>query len=188
LSGNTDFIVHLNVLNQPSPGSPLIPALLYSFIQMEICCVTVAILIGAVAERGRMMPTMLFVVLWVLTVYTPVACWAWNVNGWAFKYGVLDFAGGGPVEITSGVGALAYSWMIGRRNGRELVNFRPYSVTLVALGTFILWFGWIGFNAGSAFGANLRAVYAALNTCISASAAGIVWCLVNPFLLLFFFL
>jgi Amt family ammonium transporter len=134
---------------------------------------------GAVAERGRMMPTMLFVFFWVTLVYAPVACWAWNINGWAFKYGVLDFAGGGPVEIGSGVGGLAYAWVIGRRNERELVNFRPHNVTLVTLGTFMLWFGWIGFNAGSAFGANLRAVYAALNTCIAASAGGIVWCLVS---------
>lgn len=177
--GNFDFIGHRNVLNEPSPGSPLIPSLLYSFIQMEFCCVTVAIIIGAVAERGRMMPAMLYVVFWVTFVYVPLACWAWNINGWAFKYGVLDFAGGGPVEIASGVGALAYAWIIGRRNERELVNFRPHNVSLVTLGTFILWFGWIGFNAGSAFGANLRAVYAALNSCISASAAGIVWCLLD---------
>ncbi|KIM32363.1 hypothetical protein M408DRAFT_326958 [Serendipita vermifera MAFF 305830] len=177
--GNLEFGGHHNVMAEPSPGSPLVPALLYSFFQMEFCAVTVAILMGAIAERGRLMPTMLFVFFWVTLVYAPVACWVWNINGWAFKYGVLDFAGGGPVEIGSGVGGLAYSWVIGRRNERELINFRPHNVTLVTLGTFMLWFGWIGFNAGSAFGANLRAVYAALNTCIAASTGGIVWCLLD---------
>jgi ammonium transporter, Amt family len=177
--GNLDFAGHQHALGEPSPGSPLIPTLLYSFFQLQFCAVTVAILVGAVAERGRIMPAMLFVVFWVIIVYAPVACWAWNINGWAFKMGVIDFAGGGPVEIGSGVGGLAYAWVLGRRNERELVNFRPFSVTLVTLGTFILWFGWLGFNAGTAFGANLRAVYAALNSCLAASAGGIAWCLVS---------
>jgi ammonium transporter, Amt family len=177
--GNLDFIVHHGVLGAPSTGSPLIPSLAYSFFQLEACCVTVAIIIGAVAERGRLMPAMVFIFVWVTLVYAPVAYWAWNPNGWAFKFGVLDFAGGGPVEIGSGVGGLAYSWILGRRAERETANFRSYSPVLISLGTFILWFGWIGFNAGSAFGANLRAVYAALNTCISAAVAGIVWVLVS---------
>jgi ammonium transporter, Amt family len=177
--GNFDFIGHRNVLGTQSPGSPLIPSLLYSFFQLEACCVTVAIIIGAVAERGRLMPAMLFTFVWVTLVYSPVAYWAWNPNGWAFRFGVLDFAGGGPVEIGSGVGGLAYSWVLGRRNEKEVANFRSYSPVLISLGTFILWFGWLGFNAGSAYGANLRAVYACLNTCISAAVAGMVWCLVS---------
>ncbi|PVG03017.1 putative ammonium transporter [Serendipita vermifera] len=177
--GNLDFGGHKNALEAPSPGSPLIPTMLYSLFQMEFCCVTVAILVGAVAERGRLMPAMLFVFFWVTLVYAPVACWPWNVNGWAFKWGVADYAGGGPVEIGSGVGGLAYAWVLGRRSERELINFRPHNVTLVTLGTFMLWFGWIGFNAGSAFGANLRAVYAALNTCICAATGGIAWCLLD---------
>ncbi|KAG8805403.1 low affinity high capacity ammonium permease, partial [Serendipita sp. 411] len=134
---------------------------------------------GAIAERGRLMPCILFVFFWVSLVYAPVACWPWNINGWAFEWGVADYAGGGPVEIGSGVGGLAYSWDLGRRHKRELVNFRPHNVTLVTLGTFMLWFGWIGFNAGSAFGANLRAVYAALNTCLCAATGGITWCLLD---------
>jgi Amt family ammonium transporter len=177
--GNLDFGGHKNALGDPSPGSPLVPTLLYSLFQLEFCCVTVSILMGAIAERGRVMPAMLFTFFWVTLVYAPVACWPWNVNGWAFKWGVADYAGGGPVEIGSGMGGLAYSWVIGRRNERELVNFRPHNVTLVTLGTFMLWFGWIGFNAGSAFGANLRAVYAAMNTCIAAATGGITWCLVS---------
>jgi len=177
--GNLDYLVLANVTGLPSPGSPLIPDLLYALFQLQFCAVTVGILMGAIAERGRVMPAMVFSFLWVTLVYSPVAYWAWGINGWAFKWGVLDYAGGGPVEIASGVGGLAYSWVLGRRRSRELVNFRPHNVTLVALGTFMLWFGWIGFNAGSAFGANMRAIYAAWNTCMAAAFSGITWCLVR---------
>lgn len=146
---------------------------------MEFACVTVAILMGAVAERGRVFPAMIFCFVWMTLVYCPLACWPWNVNGWAFKWGVLDYAGGGPVEIGSGVGGLAFSWVLGRRKERELLNFRPHNVSFVALGTFLLWFGWLGFNGGSAFGANLRAVMAVWNSMVAAAFAGIVWCLLD---------
>ncbi|TBU34870.1 ammonium transporter [Dichomitus squalens] len=167
------------VLGDSSPGSPLIPELLYSFYQMEFACVTVAILMGALADRGRVFPAMVFAFIWMTLVYCPIACWAWNVNGWGFKWGVLDYAGGGPVEIGSGVSGLAYSWVLGRRSERELRNFRPHNVSLVGLGTFILWFGWLGFNGGSAFGANLRAIMAIWNSMIAAALSGIVWCLLD---------
>ncbi|KAI0035285.1 ammonium transporter [Vararia minispora EC-137] len=163
-------------LDDASPGSPLIPELLYAFFQMEFACVTVGILVGGVAERGRVIPAMVFSFFWMTLVYCPLACWAWNTSGWAFTWGVLDFAGGGPVEIGSGVGGLAYAWVLGRRRERELLNFRPHNVSLVALGTFLLWFGWLGFNGGSAFGANLRAVTAIWNSMIAAAFGGTVWC------------
>ncbi|KAL1732022.1 ammonium transporter AmtB-like domain-containing protein [Schizophyllum commune] len=177
--GNLRSFALMEVLDGASPGSPLLPELLYSFFQMEFACVTVAILMGAVAERGRVLPAMLFAFLWLTIVYCPLTCWVWNPNGWAFKYGVLDFAGGGPVEIGSGVGGLAYSWVLGRRRESELINFRPHNVSFVGLGTFILWFGWLGFNGGSAFGANLRAIMAIWNTMISAAFSGAVWCLMD---------
>jgi len=168
-----------NTGGKPSPGSPLIPELLYSFYQMEFACVTAAILMGAIAERGRVFPAMVFTFIWLTIVYCPLATWAWAVGGWGFKWGVLDYAGGGPVEIGSGMAGLAYSWVLGRRKEKELLNFRPHNVSTVALGTFILWFGWLGFNAGSAFGANLRAVYAAWNSMVCASLGGITWCLLD---------
>ncbi|KZT06258.1 ammonium transporter [Laetiporus sulphureus 93-53] len=167
------------VLTDPSPGSPLIPELLYSFFQMEFACVTVAILMGALAERGRVLPAMIFGFVWMTIVYCPIAYWIWGQNGWACKWGVLDFAGGGPVEIGSGVSGLAYSWVLGRRSERELLNFRPHNVSMVCMGTFMLWFGWLGFNGGSAFGANLRAVLAIWNSMIAAAMGGIVWCLLD---------
>lgn len=177
--GNLRNVVLAKVLDDPSPGSPLIPELLYSFFQMEFCCVTVAILLGAIAERGRVFPAIVFATIWSSLVYCPLAYWAWGVNGWAFRWGVLDFAGGSPVELGSGVSGLAYAWVIGRRQGKELVNFRPHNVSLVNLGTFILWFGWLGFNGGSAFGANLRAIVAVWNSMLAAAFGGIVWCVMD---------
>ncbi|KAG6371600.1 ammonium transporter [Boletus reticuloceps] len=177
--GNLANFGLINVLDDPSPGSPLIPALLYSFYQMEFACVTVGILVGGIAERGRVLPAMVLTFLWMTLVYCPLACWAWNINGWGFKWGVLDYAGGGPVEIGSGVGGLAYAWVLGRRQEKELLNFRPHNVSMVNLGTFILWFGWLGFNGGSAFGANLRAVVAIWNSMLAAASGGIIWCLLD---------
>lgn len=91
--GNLRSFALRKVLGDPSPGSPLIPELLYSFYQMEFACVTVAILMGALADRGRVFPAMLFTFIWMTLVYCPIACWAWNINGWGFKWGVLDYAG-----------------------------------------------------------------------------------------------
>ncbi|TFK36785.1 ammonium transporter [Crucibulum laeve] len=177
--GNLKNFGLMKVMADPSPGSPLIPEILYSFFQMEFGCVTAAILMGGLAERGRVFPAMVFIFIWMTLVYCPLACWVWSTHGWAFKWGVLDFAGGGPVEIGSGIGGLAFSWVLGRRQERELLNFRPHNVSLVGLGTFLLWFGWIGFNGGSAFGANLRAIFAIWNTMVAASFAGMVWCLLD---------
>lgn len=177
--GNLKHFGLMKVLSEPSPGSPLIPGLLYSFFQMEFGCVTASILAGGIAERGRVLPAMVLTFLWMTLVYCPLAYWAWGVHGWAFKWGVLDFAGGGPVEIGSGVGGLAYSWVLGRRQAKELLNFRPHNVSMVGLGTSLLWFGWLGFNGGSAFGANLRAVMAIWNSMLAAAFGGVVWCLLD---------
>jgi hypothetical protein len=94
--GNLKHFALQNTLAVPSPGSPLIPELLYSFYQMQFAAVTVAIVVGAIAERGRLLPAMVFTFFWATIVYCPVACWVWNINGWAFKYGVLDYAGRFP--------------------------------------------------------------------------------------------
>nr|AGM18785.1 low-affinity ammonium transporter [Acarospora strigata] len=169
----------MNTLGAPSPGSPLIPDLLYSFYQMQFCATTAAIVVGAVAERGRLVPMMVFIFFWATLVYCPIACWAWNVNGWGYKYGVLDYAGGGPVEIGSGLSALAYSMVLGRRQEKMMLNFRPHNVSLITLGTVFLWFGWLGFNGGSAFGANLRAVMACWNTNLTAMFAAATWVILD---------
>ncbi|KAF2174056.1 hypothetical protein M409DRAFT_16330 [Zasmidium cellare ATCC 36951] len=169
----------MNTLAMPSPGSPLVPDLLYAFYQMQFCAVTAAIVMGAVAERGRLIPAMVFTFFWATLVYCPIACWAWNINGWGYKWGVLDYAGGGPVEIGSGMSALAYSMVLGRRQEKMMLNFRPHNVSLITLGTILLWFGWLGFNGGSSFGANLRAVMACWNSNLTAMFAAMSWVLLD---------
>lgn len=148
-------------------------------VQLQFCAVTAAIIAGAIAERGRLLPFLVFIFFWATLVYCPVACWVWNINGWAFKYGVYDYAGGGPVEIVSGMTALAYSMVLGRRQERMMINFRPHNVSLITLGTTLLWFGWLGFNGGSAFGANLRAIMACWNTTLTAMFGAVTWAVLD---------
>lgn len=133
--------------------------------------------IGAIAERGRLGPTMVFVFIWSTIVYDPIACWTWNPNGWSFKMGGLDFAGGTPVHISSGTAALAISIYLGKRRGygTERLAYKPHNTTYVVLGTVFLWFGWFGFNGGSALSANLRAVQACIVTNLAASVGGLTW-------------
>ena len=111
-------------------------------------------------------------------IYDPVACSTWNPSGWANKMGGLDFAGGTPVHILSGCAALAYSLMLGKRRGP---SSRPHNVSMIVMGTVFLWFGWFGFNGGSALGANLRAVIAITNTNLAACVSGLTWCFVDYF-------
>jgi ammonium transporter, Amt family len=141
-----------------------------------------ALAIGAIADRGRMLPAIVFIFVWGTIVYDPIAYWTWNANGWLFDLGSLDFAGGTPVHISSGAAALAYSLMLGKRTGYGKVNglpFRPHNVTHVVLGTVFLWVGWFGFNGGSALASNLRAVMACLVTNLAASMGGITWVLLD---------
>lgn len=138
-------------------------------------------MVGGVAERGRMLPCLVFIFIWSTIIYDPLACWTWNPAGWVSQLGGYDFAGGTPVHIASGSSALAYALMLGKRRGhgtREL-NYRPHNVTHVVIGTVFLWVGWFGFNAGSALAANLRAVMAAVVTNIAASVGGVTWCLMD---------
>src|ERR1700761_1242302 len=146
---------------------------------MQFCAVTAAIVMGAVAERGRLIPAMIFTFFWATLVYCPIAMWAWGAHGWAYSWGVMDYAGGGPVEIGSGLSALAYSWALGRRQEKMMLNFRPHNVSMITLGTILLWFGWLGFNGGSAFGSNLRAVMACWNTNLTANFAAMTWILLD---------
>lgn len=146
---------------------------------MQFAATTGAIVVGAVAERGRLIPMMVFIFFWATLVYCPIACWAWNLNGWAFKYGVMDYAGGGPVEIGSGMSALAYSMVLGRRQEKMMINFRPHNVSLITLGTVFLWFGWLGFNGGSSFGANLRAVMACWNSNLTSMFGAATWVILD---------
>ncbi|MCJ1446540.1 MAG: ammonium transporter Amt1 [Stictis urceolatum] len=170
-----------NVLAQPSVGSTHVPDLLFAVYQGMFAAITVALAVGAVAERGRMLPCVVFMFVWSTVIYDPIACWTWNPSGWVYVLGGLDFAGGTPVHISSGSAALAYSLMLGKRRGHGTheLNYRPHNVTHVVIGTVFLWVGWFGFNAGSALAANLRAVMAAVVTNLAASVGGVTWCVLD---------
>ena len=138
-----------------------------------------ALAIGAIAERGRLGPLLVFIFIWSTLVYDPIACWTWNPSGWSAVLGGLDFAGGTPVHISSGTAALAISLYLGKRRGygTERLAYKPQNTSYVVLGTVLLWFGWFGFNGGSAFGANLRAIQACIVTNMAASVGGLTWML-----------
>jgi ammonium transporter, Amt family len=141
-----------------------------------------ALAIGAAADRGRMLPCIVFIFIWTTIIYDPIACWTWNPAGWTFQLGGLDFAGGTPVHISSGAAALAYSIMLGKRSGYSDTHglpYRPHNVTHVVIGTVFLWVGWFGFNGGSALSANLRAAMACVVTNLAASVGGVTWVLLD---------
>ena len=139
--------------------------------------ITAALAVGAIAERGRLGPIMVFIFIWTTIVYDPIACWTWNSNGWSFVLGGLDFAGGTPVHISSGMAGLAISIYLGKRRGygTERLAYKPHNATYVVIGTVLLWFGWFGFNGGSALSANLRAIQACIVTNLAASVGGMTW-------------
>jgi Amt family ammonium transporter len=170
-----------DVLAQPSVGGDAVPDILFAIFQGMFACITVALAVGAIAERGRMLPCIVFMFIWTTIIYDPIACWTWNPAGWVYNLGGLDFAGGTPVHIASGSAALAYSLMLGKRRGHGTheLNYRPHNVTHVVIGTVFLWVGWFGFNAGSALSANLRAAMAAVVTNLAASVGGVTWCLMD---------
>lgn len=170
-----------DVLARPSVGSTKIPDILFAVYQGMFSAITVALATGAVAERGRMLPCVIFMLIWATIIYDPIACWTWNPSGWSNKMGGLDFAGGTPVHIASGTAALAYSMMLGKRRGHGTheLNYRPHNVTHIVIGTVFLWVGWFGFNAGSALAANIRAVMAAVVTNLAACVGGMTWCILD---------
>jgi ammonium transporter, Amt family len=156
--------------------SPTIPLILFAIYQMMFAIITPALVTGSFAERVRLTPYIIFIVCFLLFVYAPVAHWVWNPGGFLYKMGVLDFAGGTVVHMTAGWAALAGAIFLGRRK-IQIVN--PAQVPFVLLGTGLLWFGWFGFNAGSAFGANALAAQALANTAIAASTAGLAWMFID---------
>jgi len=134
------------------------------------------IVVGGAFERGRIVPSMVFGFCFATLVYCPVAYWTWNANGWLYNLPSLDFAGGGPVHIASGWAGLAYALVLGkRRSHMKGDKHRPHNVSLVFLGTCFIWFGWFGFNGGSALNGTIRAMQAAWNTNTAAAMGVIGW-------------
>ena len=153
-----------------------IPLLLFALFQLMFAIITPGLVVGAVAERIKFSAYILFIVLFSLLVYAPLAHWTWHPQGFLFKMGVLDFAGGTVVHISAGCAALAGALVLKRRQSHiEHREIPPANIPYVLIGTGLLWFGWFGFNAGSALGANTLAVSAFATTNIAAAAAGLSW-------------
>ncbi len=154
--------------------SGTIPEYLFIVFQMTFACITVALILGAVVDRMKFSSWIVFTILWVTFIYTPVCHWAWG-GGILDKIGALDFAGGNVVHINAGVAGLVLCLVLGKRHGYGREAMFPSSVTLTALGAGLLWFGWFGFNAGSALAADGIAASAFLVTNTSAAMGGIAW-------------
>ena len=174
--------------------APQIPELLYFAFQLKFAAITPALIIGACAERIRFKSLLIFMVLWSTLIYMPIAHWVWNPNGWLHNLGAIDFAGGIVVHISAGVSALAAALVVGRRKGCAVpwksamkaldkkdnaAEFKPTNIPYVLLGAALLWFGWFGFNAGSAVAANDLAVSALVTTNLAAAAAAVSWMLAD---------
>ena len=159
----------------PGPYSAHIPATAFALFQMMFAIITPALIIGAFAERKRFKAFVLFTLLWSLLVYSPICHWVWGQGGWLNKLGVLDYAGGTVVHISSGVAALVAALVLGPRVRRESERFEPHDVRLTVIGAGILWFGWFGFNGGSALAANGLAVNAVLVTNTAAGMGALTW-------------
>jgi ammonium transporter, Amt family len=170
--------------------SPDIPELLFFAFQLKFAAITPALIIGACAERIRFKSLLIFMILWSTVIYMPIAHWVWNPSGWLRALGAIDFAGGIVVHISAGLSALAAALVVGRRKGAGIpwkthmkalehkdsaAEFKPTNIPYVLLGAALLWFGWFGFNAGSALASNDLAVSALVTTNIAAAAAAVSW-------------
>ncbi|EXU28621.1 ammonium transporter [Acinetobacter baumannii] len=159
--------------------SGTIPESLFVIFQMTFTIITVAILSGSIADRMKYSAFMAFIAILVLVVYAPITHWVWAADGWLFKAGALDFAGGTVVHINSGVAGLVAAYMLGKRIGLGRESMAPHNLTLTVIGASLLWVGWFGFNGGSALGAGARASMAILVTQVAAAAAAFSWLVVE---------
>ena len=182
LIGGLNFVGLRGVGLDPDPTyAATIPHQLFMVYQLMFAVITPALISGAFAERMKFKAYVLFTLLWATFVYDPVAHWVWGPGGWIKELGALDFAGGLVVHIISGVAALCCVLVMGKRKGHGSEEMHPHNLTMTALGTALLWFGWFGFNAGSALAANRSAVAAFVNTNTAAAAAVVSWSLIEYF-------
>jgi Amt family ammonium transporter len=176
--GNLQYLGLNNVGMDPGPFSPVIPGLLYMIFQLVFATVTMAIVTSGFAERVKFSSYLVFALLWTTIVYDPLAHWVWG-GGWSSQFGAIDFAGGTVVHISSGFAALAVALVIGKREGFGQYTMEPANIPWSILGAALLWFGWFGFNAGSAVAANGLAVNAFVTTNTSAATAAMAWLLAS---------
>src|SRR6266540_1118584 len=178
--GGLDWIGLRNVGFEPNDDyAKTIPQLAYMAFQMMFAVITPALITGAFAERKRFKAFVLFSLLWATFVYDPLAHWVWGAGGWLKTMGALDFAGGTVVHISSGVSALVAALVLGHRVGLGEEKMEPHDLTMTVLGAGLLWFGWFGFNAGSALAANGLAANAFVVTNTAAAMAALTWLTVS---------
>lgn len=158
-----------------------IPQMAYMLFQMKFAIITPALITGAFAERVKFPAFILFTLLWATFVYDPVAHWVWGDGGWLHALGSIDFAGGTVVHVTAGVAALAVGAALGRKKALVDTRFTPISVSLTLFGAVLLWFGWFGFNGGSALAANGVAVQALVTTNVAAASAALTWLVLSMY-------
>jgi Amt family ammonium transporter len=192
------FGLHGITINTTTPYAPNIPEILFFAFQLKFAAITPALIIGACAERIRFKSLLIFVILWYTLIYSPIAHWMWNSQGWLHVLGAWDFAGGIVVHIAAGLSALAAALILGRRQGcvywkdqLKALNrqeaktppmgteFKPTNIPYVILGAGLLWFGWFGFNGGSALAADSIAVSAVVATNLAAAASAVSWMLLD---------
>lgn len=175
LIGGLEWVGLQHVGLEPSSMyATTIPHQVFMMFQLMFAAITVALMTGSIAERMKFKALLIFSVLWSLFIYAPLAHWVWG-GGWLAQIGALDFAGGAVVHISSGFGALVCAVMVGRRKGFAVEPMPPHNLPMTVLGTGLLWFGWFGFNAGSALGANEVAAAAFVATHAAAAAGGVSW-------------
>ncbi len=174
--GGLDWFGLNGVGLEPNPDyAPTIPHQAFMMFQGMFAIITPALITGAFAERIKFKAFLIFTLVWATVVYDPVAHWVWGTGGWLRGLGALDFAGGTVVHIASGVGALAAALAIGRRRGLGDGGSEPHNITMIVLGAGLLWFGWFGFNAGSALGSGTLATSAFVVTNTAAAMGALVW-------------
>jgi Amt family ammonium transporter len=174
--GGLEWVGLRGVGQQPNPDyAATIPHQAFMLFQMMFAVITPALITGAFAERKKFSTFLVFIVAWATLVYDPLAHWVWGVGGWLRNLGALDFAGGTVVHISSGVSALAAALIIGKRKGFGHTPMPPHNLPMTVMGASLLWFGWFGFNAGSALGANGLAAHAFMTTNTAAAAAALAW-------------
>jgi Amt family ammonium transporter len=178
--GSFEHVGFAGVTGVPSAVyATTIPHLSFAVFQGMFAAITVALISGAVVERMRFVAFLCFATLWSVVVYAPLAHWVWGDGGWILKLGALDFAGGTVVHISAGTAAVVAALMLGRRRDHGRAPMVPHNVPFVALGAGLLWFGWFGFNGGSALGANAIAATAFATTHIAAAAGVVAWVLLD---------
>lgn len=178
--GNLSWLGLKDVGLEPnSDYGATIPHQLYMVYQLMFAIITPALITGAFAERFKFKTFLFFIIQWETFVYLPIAHWVWGVGGWIRNLGALDFAGGLVVHISSGASALVAAILSGKRKGYRIEAMPPHNLTMTLLGGAILWFGWFGFNGGSAIGSNSLAVSAFVTTHIAAASASLSWMIVE---------